>query len=166
MKGAEEDKEDKEVPQKSKLEILTEDLIGLMLVHESVWRKAFLEEKKNQHLLKDVIMSTMLLAGEELKFNFDNLVKSLEQPESISRVERIYFEKRYRQDLNNNIEEIVYNSPTEDYLKCLKEIGKELKRNEMERIEKDLRVAETNKDQEAIQFLREEVRRISGELAS
>jgi DNA primase len=161
-----EEEENKETTQKSKLETLTEDLIGLMLVHENIWRRAFSEERKNQHLLKDGILSVMLMAGEELKFNFDNLIRKLEQPESVARAERIYFEKRYRSDLNNNIEEIVYANPAEDYAKCLKEIRRELQRNELERIEKDLKMAEKNKDREATLFLREEVKRISSDLTS
>jgi len=166
VKDTGEEREKEKTAEKSKLEILIEDLIGLMLVHENIWRKVVMEESGNQHLLKDDILSTMLLSGEYLKFNFDNLIKNLKQSESISRAERIYFEKKYRPDLNNNIEEIVYDNPLEDCSRCLKEIRRELKRNEMERIEKDLKMAEKNKDQEAIQFLREEVKRMSNELKS
>lgn len=149
---------------KTKLEILVEDLIGLALIYESVWRKSCGEEKNNQFLLKDALLAKMLQAGEEFQFSFDDLIKNLDNKDSVSRAEKIYFEKKYRQDLNNNIEEIRSENPISDYLNCIKEIKKELRRNELARIEKDLKTAEDNKDREAVLFLRGEVKRISSEL--
>ena len=149
---------------KTKLEILTEDLIGLALIYESVWRKAFVEEKENQVLLKDKLLSNMLEQGEKFQFSFDSLIKNLENQKDASRAEKIYFEKKYRPDLNNNIEEIRSENPTGDYLSCIKEIKKEIMRNELARIERDLKTAEDNKDREAVMFLREEVKRISSKL--
>jgi len=157
--------ENAEMSAKSKLEILVEDLIGLSLIHESVWRKVFAEEKENQILLKDKLLAKMIEQGEKFQFSFDSLIKNLEDQELVSRAEKIYFEKKYRPDLNNNIEEIRLENPIGDYLNCVKEIKKEIMRNELARIERDLKTAEENKDREAVMFLREEVRRISNELA-
>jgi len=159
-----EKEENTEFSAKTKMEILVDDLLGLMLIHESVWRKAFVEEKGNPNLLKDKLLSAMLEQGEKIQFKFDNLLKELDNPAEVSRAEKIYFEKKYRPDLNNNIEEIISENPTNDYLNCVREIKKEVKRKELARIEKDLKIAEANGDREAILFLREEVKKISGEL--
>ena len=149
----------------NKLETLVQELIGLMLIYESVWRKAAAEEKNNPFLVKNSLLGSMLGQGEKFQFSFDNLVKKLEITEEASLAEKIYFKKRYRLDLNNNIEEIFLNDPLAEYAKCLKEIRKELTKNELEKIAKDLAIAEKNSDQEAVVFLREEVKRISAKLA-
>ncbi len=150
----------------NKLETLVQELIGLMLIYESVWRKAEAEEKSNPFLVKNSLLGSMLGQGEKFQFSFDNLVKKLEITEEASLAEKIYFKKRYRLDLNNNIEEIFLDDPLAEYAKCLKEIRKELTKNELEKIAKDLAIAEKNSDREAMLFLREEVKRISAKLAN
>ncbi|PJA87072.1 MAG: hypothetical protein CO141_01305, partial [Candidatus Moranbacteria bacterium CG_4_9_14_3_um_filter_42_9] len=63
---------------------MVQELIGLMLIYESVWRKAAAEEKNNPFLVKNSLLGSMLGQGEKFQFSFDNLVKKLEITEEAS----------------------------------------------------------------------------------
>lgn len=148
----------------NKLDTLIRELNGLMLIYSDIWKKAAAEEKNNRLLLQNGLLKTMLERGEEFEFSFDCLIKTLESPEDVDKAEKLYFEKRYRPDLNNDFEEIILDNPQTQYLQCVKEIKKEIKKGELEKIEKDLKAAEEKEDREAVLFLRGEVKRISAEL--
>ena len=100
-----------------------------------------------------------------MDFSFEKFIPSLENRELATAAEKLFLEKKYRFDLNNNIEEIQLNDPLSEMEKHLREIKKELGKKELAKIEQDLKIAEGNKDQEAIKFLREAVGRISQEIS-
>ena len=149
---------------KTKKETLVQEIIGLMLVYKNVWKKAFNEEKENPVFQKEALLKFMLENGEKLGFNLDNLLSSISQEENKKKVEKIFFEKKYRFDLNNNIEEIMVDNPEKEFVKILEEIKKENKKAELEKIQHDLKLAEERKDREAVTFLCQEASRILGEI--
>lgn len=149
---------------KSKIETLTQEIIGLVLVYKNIWKKTFEEEKENPVFQKDSLLKFILENGQKLNFNFDNLSGSDLSEEDKKRAEKIFFEKKYRFDLNNNIEEIIIEKPEEEFKQTLIEIKKEEKKLELEKIEHDLKSAEERKDKEAVMFLRQEAAKISQEI--
>lgn len=148
-----------------KLEILIQDLLGLMLVYGSVWRNVVFRQKEKPLALENELWQVLLQKGEELDFSFEKLIASLENRELAAEAEKLFLEKKYRFDLNNNIEEIELNDPLAEMEKHLEGIKKEIGKRELEKIEKDLQAAEANKDEEAVKFLRGEVNRISQEIS-
>jgi len=148
-----------------KLEILIQDLLGLMLVYGSVWRNVVFRQKENPLALENELWQVLLQKGEELDFSFEKLIASLENRELAAQAEKLFLEKKYRFDLNNNIEEIELNDPLAEMEKHLEGIKKEIGKRELEKIEKDLQAAEASKDEEAVKFLRGEVNRISQEIS-
>lgn len=148
-----------------KLEILTQGIVGLMLVYDSVWRRVQARQKIQPIFLEDELFQLLVEKGEESEFIFEKFVSQLKDQELISRAEKLFLEKKYRFDLNNNLEEIQLPDPLVEMEKYLKEIRREIGKKELEKIEKDLKKAEEDRDQEAIKFLREEVRRISQEIS-
>lgn len=149
---------------KTKKETLVQEIIGLMLVNRNIWKKAFNEEKENPVFQKEALLNFMLVNGEKFDFDLDNLRAGISQEENKKRVEKIFFEKKYQFDLNNNIEEIIVDNPESEFTKILEEIKREDKRLELEKIQHDLRLAEERKDKEAVLFLRQEASRILGEI--
>jgi len=115
--------------------------------------------------LENKLWELLLQKGEELDFSFEKLIQSLEDRELTAEAEKLFLEKKYRFDLNNNVEEIQLNDPLAEMEKHLKEIKKEIGKKELEKIEKDLKSAEASRDEEAIKFLRGEVNRISQEIS-
>lgn len=149
-----------------KSETLLRDLAGLMLVSEEAWRMVATAEKNNEFLLKDNLLGLMIAQADELQFSFDNLIKSVTDQSLVQAAERIFFEKKYRVGLDNNLEEVILENPATAAEKSLKELKRELKKEMLEKISIDLKEAETRKDKEAALFLRQEFQRISQELAS
>jgi DNA primase len=149
----------------NKLENLTQDLLGLMLVYSPVWRNIVFRQKEKPLILESQLWELLLQKGEELDFSFEKFIPSLEDRELAAEAEKLFLEKKYRFDLNNNIEEIQLDDPLAEMERHLKEIKKEIGKKDLEKIEKDLKAAEDSKDQEAIKFLRGEVDRISQEIS-
>jgi DNA primase len=149
----------------NKLEILIQDLLGLMLVYGSVWRNMAFRLKKKPLVLDNELWRVLLQEGEKLDFSFEKLIPSLENRELAAQAEKLFLEKKYRFDLNNNIEEIQLDDPLAEMEKHLEAIEKEIGKRELEKIEKDLKAAEASNDYEAVNFLREEVKRISQEIS-
>jgi DNA primase len=150
---------------KSKRETLIQALLGLMLVYAPVWEKVALTEKNNPIFAQDSLLAFMQKNGELLNFDFAKLLPALQDEAQRKRAEKIFFEKKYRFDLNNNIEEISVEDPLGELTQTLQEIKKEEKKEEMEKIERDLRAAEERGDKTAVLFLRQEATRILGEIS-
>lgn len=149
---------------KKKAETLIEDLIGLMLVSSDAWKLVIEKEGSDPLFLKDSLLSLLVKSGEEIQYSFDDFLKSSVERETKERAEKIYFEKKYRIGLNNELEEIVLEDPMNEVEQCLKELKKEIKREELEKIIADLKISEQQVDKEAAQFLRIQSKRILEEI--
>ncbi len=149
----------------SKLETLTKELIGLMLVFPEVWKKALKEFQKENIFLENELLNSMLKNGEENNFDFDRFILSLGHKQKLrTEAEKLFFQKKYQLDLNNNLEEIIIGDPIETFQNYLKKIQKEKLKNKLIKLTYDLKTAEERKDQTAISFLRREFNEISKQL--
>jgi DNA primase len=151
---------------KKKIEVLASELAALMLVSAEIWKKTAEIYKEKIAPLKDSLLNFMLERGTGLGFDFDKLTAALENEEEKNRAENLYFEKKYRLDLNNNLEEIAIVDPERELDRVLNEIKKELAKEELLKITADLRMAEEKKDREAVKFLRTEFSKLSRELSA
>lgn len=152
-----------EISTEGKVKILLESLIGLMLVYPEAWKIVLAEKNLPNVLPKDSLARDMLEKGQELNFDFDKLINYLAE-ENKARAEKLYFEKKYRVGLNNEIEEIIVDNIASEVEKHLIELKRELKKEEMENIARDLKSAREKGDKEAEMFLRGESKRVSGEI--
>lgn len=150
---------------RNRLSVLIDELIGLALVYRDVWEKLGGFSNVAELSSKDSLLSTMLLRGEKTDFNFEKFFLALDEKEK-ERANKLYFEKKYRLDLNNNLEEIIIPEPLEDMGSVLAEIEKENKKNELEKITSDLKLAEENKDRDGAKLLCSESKKISDELSN
>jgi len=142
-----------------KIDILTDELLGIILAYPDVWREAKKECEKHSFTPKDSLLKTVLEKGESVNFNQEKLISVLE-PAQLERAEELYFQKRFRLGLNNELEEIIIEKPREEFENILKSIKKETKRSQLDNIVADLKKAEEKKDKVAINFLRGELKRI------
>jgi len=149
---------------KDKWDTLLEDLIGLMLVSQDAWRVATEKDWGSPLFLKDSLLRFLLENGLNFQYSVDDFLKSGAERELIERAEKIYFGKKYRIGLNNELEEIVLENPLNEMNKCLNELRKEIKKREMKGIIEDLKTAEKQGDKLAAQMLRRESKKISEEL--
>lgn len=160
------DKVHQPLASKTKYEVLLDEMLGLMMVSPKVWEEAVGKAKNGGVFPEDSLLNLMLQAGEKLNYDFNALTRTLAAERAIlDRAEKIFFEKKYRLGLNNDLEEVSLGDALKNFNACFLEISKEEKRKILNRIAADLKVAERKKDRNAIIFLREEFNRISSELA-
>lgn len=155
---------DPELSAEGKIKVLKDSLIGLMLVYPEAWKIILAEKNLPNVLPKDSLCRDMLEKGRELCFNFDKLLNYL-TGENKAKAEEFYFEKKYRIGLNNEIEEVLVDNVSGEVKKHLLELAKELKKEEMDNIARDLKSAREKGDKAAEMFLRNESKRISEEIS-
>jgi DNA primase len=155
---------DSEIHLGKKIDTLIDEILGLMLVFPETWKKVAENKSREIAPLKDSLLNFMLKKGQEAGFDFDRFTNLLENEEEKNRAENLFFTKKYRLDLNNNLEEVVIANPECELEKVLSEIKKELKKEELQKITSDLRIAEGKKDLNAVKFLRGEFNKITKEI--
>jgi DNA primase len=146
-------------PEKGKLELLLEEILGFSLVSGDVWKE--IEKKVEYHpfFQQDKLLGFMLKNGGNLEYDFGRLLESVDAGLK-SRAESIFFQKKFRQGLDNGPEEIPPEYFQKDIDILFAELGKEIKKLKLESIARDLRIAEGRKDEGAIKFLRQEFENI------
>jgi len=150
----------------TKKEMLIWEMIGLMLVSSFVWKKAYEEAKTRKIFLSDNLLQLMLEKGEKVNFDFIALSNEISTSRELSeKMQNLFSRKKYQLDLNNNLEEIIIEDPWKEFQACEREMEREEKKEELNRIGNDLKLAEERKDEEAKKFLREQSDKISKELA-
>jgi len=158
--------EDKKIGPTTKKEMLAWEMIGLMLVSSFVWKKAQDEAKNGKIFSSDNLLQLMLEKGEEINFDFDNFLKEIVDDRELSeKARKLFVQKKYQLDLNNNQEEIIIEDPWKEFQICKREMDRESKKEELNKIGNDLKLAEERKDEMAKKFLREQSDKISKELA-
>ena len=150
---------------KGRMENLERDLLGLILVDKTAWQT--LNQNKDSHkFLKGEIIKLAIAKGVEVDFDFDKFLKILDDQKIINEVEKIYFERKYRLGINNILEEVIIDNPLKMMHECLQEIEKENTKDEFNKITKDLKVAEEMKDKDAVEFLKNQFKKIIDKLKS
>ncbi|GBE16781.1 DNA primase [bacterium BMS3Abin15] len=160
-----EDEQEKIAPQK-RSEIIRERVVGLMLADSDVWKKMIGQDQSNTtaFLKEDELFNMLTDKGEQVEFNYDNILPEIESKEMSDRARKLYFDTKYHFDIQQGIKENAEedNWPlTEQYIG---EIKKEICKKRLETISKDLKKAEESGDKEAVNFLMKEFSEISREL--
>lgn len=147
---------------REKIDVLLEELIGLMLVSKEAWMEAEKLKQYYQFFQKDSLLKTMIDEGEKFSYNFDNLVAESSEKNK-KRAEDIFFRKKFQLGINNSLEEVTINEPFKDFKKILEDIKSEIKKINIDSIAKDLKLAENNNDKETIRLLTEELNKVMAE---
>ncbi len=156
-----EEKKDEFIP-REKINVLLEELIGLMLVSKEAWMEAEKFKQYYQFFQKDSLLKIMIDEGEKFSYNFDNLVTECSEKNK-KRAEDIFFRKKFQLGINNSLEEVTIDEPFKDFKKILEDIKSEIKKINIDSIAKDLKLAENNNDKKAIKLLTEELNKVMAE---
>lgn len=150
----------------AKKEMLIQELVGLMLVSSFVWKKVVEEARNGGISLADNLFEAMLEKGEKVKFDFSAFLNEIAINRDLSeKAQKLFSQKKYQLDLNNNLEEIIIEDPWKEFQICKREMDRETKKEELNKIGNDLRLAEERNDETAKKFLLEQSDKISKELA-
>lgn len=148
---------------KRKTEVLERNLLGLMMVSGIVWQE-IVKEKDTHNFLNEEISKLAIEKGNEAGFDFEKFIKIIDDQKIISELEKIYFERKYRLGINNILEEVVIENPLQEMKVCLAEMERELAKEEFSKITKDLKTAEEMKDRDAVEFLKNQFKKIIDKL--
>lgn len=145
---------------KKRIETLIEDLCGLMLSHFEVWK----EMEKNHAVMLDSLGNNLLLmlveTGKRAGYSAQALIDTLADRDLAAKIEKIFFAYTYRLGLNNQLEEIVVEDPLREAVSCLGEIKKEMKKELLNKIIRDLKIAEEGGDKEAMSLLHAQCKKV------
>lgn len=153
-----EKKNDEFLP-RPKIEILADELLGILLAYPDVWREAMSRKQEFASMLKDSLLNLVLEKGESVDFNEEKLINILESAQK-KRAGELYFQKKFQVGLNNELEELNITDPKLELEKIINEIRKEKNRSRLDSIAADLRAAEEKKDKEAVHFLQEKLKEV------
>ena len=149
----------------TKKEILIQEMIGLMLISPIAWKKVLEISGQEKFDLKDSLFDLMLDRGLKVNFDFMSFMNEIVDQRSISeRAENIFSQKKYRLDLNNNIEEVAVEDPLGELDNFIRKIKIEEKKEKLKQISSDLRIAEKRGDGQVETFLCQESDKITKEL--
>jgi DNA primase len=154
--------ESQNVISREKIDILLDELIGLALAERKIWEEA-VGRKEELKEIEDSLLSALLFEGKKIGFDFEKLGQLLTGEEK-GRADNLFFQKKYQIDENNNLTERIISDSKKEFERIFFEIKKEMRKNELEKITGDLRLAEEKKDKVASQFLKEQFKKISKEL--
>lgn len=155
---------EKDFINRKKIDTLLEELISLVLVSRDVWEEMATKKEEYSFLPKGSLLNVILTGGAEVDYDFQRFLNTLAEGPLKEKAEKLFLQKKYQLGLNNQLEEIVIANPFYQLEGIIKEIKREIKKEELERIIKDLRVAEEKKDSHSLRILRIEFKKISEEL--
>ena len=155
---------EKELIARPKIDILIDEAIGTMLATPAIWKKATEERQDYTFAPKDSLLNIILEKGEKSGYDHEKMAAFLPGTEEKERAERLFFRHKYRLGLNNELEEVVSADPTYEFETVIKEIKKELKKEELGKIAIDLKQAEERNDKEATKLLETQLKHILEEV--
>lgn len=148
-----------QVADRQKIDILLEELAGLMFILPSTWKDLVAKKEFYDYFFRDNLLKLMLEQGEKFSFDFSKFSGGVDREIGL-RAENLFFRKKFRLGLNNTLEEVLSDESQKEVEVVLEEIQKEIKKNKLTKVEKDLKLAEKRGDKIAIKFLREEFEKI------
>ena len=159
-----EEKAEREFVIRPRIEMLTDEAMGMLLAWPDVWKKAAGEREEYVFLPKDSLLNVILEKGKEVDYDYEKLVNFLLEVDIKDRVEKLFFLKKYRMGINNELEEVQFTDPVGEFEIIFREMKKEIEKEKLEGVVSDIRKAEERKDREAVKILQAEFKNILEEI--
>jgi DNA primase len=147
---------------RQKIDILLEELAGLMLISGEIWKEMLEKKEYHAYFSRFGLMDLMLKRGEEFNFDFNVFSGAIDRELKLS-AEKLFFRKKFRLGLNNSLEEIEIDEFSKELPGILDELKREIKKMKLLQIITDLKLAENRKDEVALKFLRGEFEKVLAE---
>ena len=158
-----ENKEEKRKIAKTRVEILQEKIAGIMLNDGILWKEIANDSKRGGYFSDNQKFAPIFEKGFEIQYKFENLISILGDREENDFLQKIYFDTRYsiaeegavENDLSDSRDQLNY---------CFKELEKELNKNRLGVLLRDIRNAEESGDNEGKILLINEFNKLSKEV--
>ena len=125
-----------------------------------VWKEIFENQLQSDWARNDAFIIFVLQKGAEAGFSFDQMLANIEDSATIERLRKIYFDTEFGFNIGEGLE----NSQTEireTVLGYISQYSKELQKEELHSIIKEIERAERSGDKEKLKKLMGEVTKLS-----
>jgi DNA primase len=150
-------------PFQKRSDIIRDSLLGLVMSEPGIWKEIVEKEGEKEWAMQDRMVRFILQKGPEVIFMFDRLVDSMENDKAKERLRSMYFAAKYR-----FTQEGVIEYSTEDIRELVGgyicQYVKELQKERLHSIIKDIQSAEKDGDREALAKLMGEFTELSKQL--
>ncbi|MFZ2226254.1 MAG: DNA primase [Candidatus Moraniibacteriota bacterium] len=144
---------------RQKIDILLEELAGLMLILPDYWKDLALKKEYYDYFFRNNLLKLMLERGAEVGFDFGKFSGAIDRESQLLAI-NLFSRKKFRLGLNNSSEEISVEELQKEAIDVAEAIRSEIKKEKQAKVEKDLKLAEKRGDKMAVKLLQEEFRKI------
>lgn len=143
-------------------QLIRERLSGLLLADSKLWEKFSKNRELDSISLSDDLLKFILKEGGNVGYSYDNLISRVDEG-TRKRLQKIYFEARFKFD-QNDVQEFDAVQIKEMFEGYLVEHGKELQKERLGSIIRDIKKAESSGDKESLLLLMNEFSKLSREM--
>ncbi|EKE15663.1 MAG: hypothetical protein ACD_11C00115G0003 [uncultured bacterium] len=143
-------------------QMICEKIAGLLLANSDLWESVSSDDELKSIFLEDEILRFILKEGKSVNFSYENMVMRVNESVQ-NRLQEMYFDAKYKFG-QNGVEEFDKNQIKEIFDHYLEEYKKELQKERINSIIRDIKKAEQNGDKESLLLLMNEFSKLSKEL--
>lgn len=163
-KGGSAGQKEKEIVFQNHQTVIKEKMIGLILACAPLWKKVTEDLRDNDLFQNDPAIKIILEKGPESGFSFEKFLTIVEEAGIANDIfQKAYFDVKYNSGEKENVEEVENDNFFGMFDSCSRELKKEIKKDKLETIRRDIEKAEKNNDKEGLKILMSEFSRISKE---
>ena len=143
-------------------QLIREKLTGLLLADGKLWESVLGSGELEEMAASDEILKFVLREGSTVRFSYDDLVARVGEG-TRKRLQKMYFEAKFKFD-QNDVEEFDPTQIKEMFENYLVEYRKELQKERLGSIIRDIKKAEQSGDKESLLLLMNEFSKLSREV--
>ncbi len=143
-----------------RIDVVRDCLLGVIMSDADLWKETFEKEKESEWMKNDALIAFVLQSGPSVNFSFDGLMSKIEDEYALRKIRNIYFDTKYRFTAEGVSEQ------PQNYLRNLAEsykaeYVKELQKERLHSIIKEIEKAEQKGDKETLAKLMSEFTKLS-----
>ena len=147
-----------------RLLVIRDRIAGIMLSDSGVWQTLWENFSAEEQFKKDSLISYLFAKGPACNFSFDAIMLMTEHEPSRKKLQKLYFDGKYDFDNSRNVIELDSKEKYGMALQYVAEFKKELQKEQLTSIIKEIKKAEQAGDKERLRSLMSQFTQLSQEL--
>jgi DNA primase len=144
--------------------VIRDKIAGIMISDEFVWKDILKKFGNNEKIKSDNLLAYLFLKGPESGFSFENLILTTQHEQSRKTLQKLFLDAKYQFDSKQNIIEYTAIEKNELIAQYIEEFLKELQKDQLASIIKEIKKAEQEGDKSLLRKLMNEFTKLSQEL--
>lgn len=143
-------------------QLIQEKISGLLLANTELWKSVSSDEELGNIFAQDEMLKFLLKEGKAVGFSYENMIMRVNESVG-SRLQKMYFDAKYKFS-QDGVEEFDKDQIREIFEHYVEEYKKELQKERINSIIRDIKKAELSGDKESLLLLMNEFSKLSKEL--